>query len=82
MKDRYDIKGKIGQGGIGAVYSAWDKRLNREVAIKRVLPEGGFENEEEAITHLLKEATALSSVQHPTSSPSMMPGWTKMDPTS
>ena len=65
MKDRYDIKGKIGQGGIGAVYSAWDKRLNREVAIKRVLPEGGFENEAEAIAHLLKEATALSSVQHP-----------------
>ncbi|MDA0767632.1 MAG: serine/threonine-protein kinase, partial [Verrucomicrobia bacterium] len=65
MKDRYDIKGKIGQGGIGAVYSAWDKRLNRDVAIKRVLPEGGFENEDEAIAHLLKEATALSSVQHP-----------------
>ena len=63
--DRYEIKEKIGQGGIGAVYKAWDKRLNRDVAIKRVLPESGFENEEEATEHLLKEATALSSVQHP-----------------
>jgi serine/threonine protein kinase len=66
MKDeRYEVHGKIGQGGVGAVYRAFDKRLNREVAIKRVLPEGGFEDEGEAIEHLLKEATALSSVQHP-----------------
>lgn len=63
--DRYDIKGKIGQGGIGAVYRAFDRRLNRDVAIKRVLPEGGFENQDEAIEHLLKEAKSLSSVQHP-----------------
>ena len=63
--DRYEIRGKIGQGGVGAVYRAWDKRLNREVAIKRVLTDAHFENEDEAITHLLKEATALSSVQHP-----------------
>lgn len=47
------------------MYKAWDKRLNREVAIKRVHAEGGFDNDEEAIAHLLKEATALSSVQHP-----------------
>ena len=65
MKERYDIKGKIGQGGIGAVYRAFDRRLNRDVAIKRVLPQGGFENKEEAVAHLLKEAKSLSSVQHP-----------------
>ena len=64
-EDRYEIKGKIGQGGIGVVYRASDKRLNRDVAIKRVLPEGGFENQEEAIEHLLKEAKSLSSIQHP-----------------
>ena len=63
--DRYEIRGKIGQGGVGAVYRAWDKRLSREVAIKRVLADTHYENEQEAISHLLKEATALSSVQHP-----------------
>ncbi|BDS06002.1 hypothetical protein NT6N_10420 [Oceaniferula spumae] len=63
--ERYEIKGKLGEGGVGAVYQAFDTQLNREVAIKRVLAGGGYENQEEATKHLLKEATALSSVQHP-----------------
>ena len=63
--DRYEIKGKIGQGGVGAVYRAYDMQLNRDVAIKRVLPDGGFQTSDEATVHLLKEATSLSSIQHP-----------------
>ncbi|MGB0992927.1 MAG: protein kinase domain-containing protein [Akkermansiaceae bacterium] len=63
--ERYEIKEKIGQGGVGAVYHAFDTQLNRDVAIKRVLAEGGYEDQGEATKHLLKEATALSSVQHP-----------------
>ncbi|MEM9081232.1 MAG: serine/threonine-protein kinase [Verrucomicrobiota bacterium] len=66
--ERYEIRGKIGQGGVGAVYRAFDRNLNREVAIKRVLTEEGFDaqnSEDEAVKSLLKEATALSSVQHP-----------------
>ena len=64
-EERYEIKEKLGQGGVGAVYKAFDNQLNREVAIKRVLSDGGYDNQEEATKHLLKEATALSSVQHP-----------------
>ena len=64
-KERYEIKGKIGQGGVGSVYRAFDTQLNREVAIKRVLADGGHEDQEEATKNLLKEATALSSMQHP-----------------
>ncbi|GAA5494005.1 serine/threonine-protein kinase PknD [Rubritalea halochordaticola] len=63
--ERYEIRGKIGQGGVGAVYRAYDTQLRREVAIKRVLTEGGYEDAETATKNLLKEATALSSVQHP-----------------
>ena len=63
--ERYEIRDKLGQGGVGAVYKAFDTQLNREVAIKRVLADGSYENQEEATKHLLKEATALSSVQHP-----------------
>ena len=62
--DRYEIRGKIGAGGVGAVYRAYDTQLRREVAIKRVLPDGDM-NSEDATANLLKEATALSSVQHP-----------------
>lgn len=70
-EERYEIRGKIGQGGVGAVYRAYDTQLRREVAIKRVLAdEGDGEGEEagfseQATKNLLKEATALSSVQHP-----------------
>lgn len=65
MDDRYEIRGKIGQGGIGAVYRAYDKNLSREVAIKRILPEGGADLEKEATRQLTKEAGALSALQHP-----------------
>lgn len=66
--ERYEIRGKIGQGGVGAVYRAFDRNLNREVAIKRVLSDGGFDpqdKEDGATRALLQEATALCSVQHP-----------------
>lgn len=63
--ERYEIRGKIGQGGVGAVYRAYDTQLRREVAIKRVLADGGYEDSDTATKNLLKEATALSSVQHP-----------------
>ncbi len=65
LEERYEIRSKIGQGGVGAVYRAFDRHLNREVAIKRVLADGGYENQEEATTAMLKEATALCSVNHP-----------------
>ncbi len=64
-QERYEIRGKIGQGGVGAVYRAYDTQLRREVAIKRVLAEEGGASDEEGTRQLLKEATALSAVQHP-----------------
>ncbi len=66
MSDRYEILSKLGQGGIGAVYRALDTTLGREVAIKRLLPQG--EKPEEARKtgeYLIREAGMLSQLQHP-----------------
>ena len=54
---------RVGQGGFGEVYRAWDPSLQREVALKLLLPGAvGGEAEYEA---MLREARALAAVHHP-----------------
>jgi serine/threonine protein kinase len=66
MEERYEIRGKIGQGGLGAVYRGYDNRMNREVAIKRIsVAHGDPTLQEESTRQLIKEAGALASLQHP-----------------
>ncbi len=65
MADRYQIKGRIGRGGIGAIYRAYDTILKRDVAIKRLLPLEETNLNESAENTLTREAEALSRLQHP-----------------
>lgn len=66
MEERYEIRGKIGQGGLGAVYKGYDTRMNREVAIKRIsVTSDDPALQEESTRQLIKEAGALASLQHP-----------------
>ncbi len=66
MEERYEIRGKIGQGGLGAVYRGYDTRMNREVAIKRISVSNDDPTlQEESTRQLIKEAGALASLQHP-----------------
>src|SRR5688572_2651491 len=59
----YEILGKIGEGGMGAVYRARDPRIEREVAIK-VLP-AAFVGDAERRARLEREAKLLASLNHP-----------------
>lgn len=66
MEERYEIRGKIGQGGLGAVYRGYDTRMNREVAIKRISTNPGDPDlQEESTRQLMQEAGTLASLQHP-----------------
>jgi len=39
LGERYEVHRLLGRGGMGAVYQATDKKLNRTVAIKVLPPE-------------------------------------------
>lgn len=58
----YDIVAKIGEGGMGDVYRARDRRLGRDVAIK-VLP-AAVANDRERLKRFEREARLLASVNH------------------
>jgi len=57
--NRYTVLGPLGEGGVGAVYRAWDRQLSREVALKRL--KGG----EDISQALQQEAQLLASLRHP-----------------
>ncbi|MCB1230852.1 MAG: protein kinase [Verrucomicrobiae bacterium] len=65
MPERYEIKGKIARGGIGAIYRAFDRVMGREVALKRLLPLEETHLNESADESLQREAAALARFQHP-----------------
>ncbi len=65
MSERYEIRGKLGRGGMSTIYRGFDTVMGREVAIKRLLPIEKTNLNEDAGNVLEKEAAALAKFQHP-----------------
>lgn len=61
--DRYDVSTLIGQGGIGTVYKAHDKRLDRTIALK-IMPEA-VANDAMYFEQFRQEARAAARLTHP-----------------
>ena len=59
----YEIVAPLGAGGMGEVYRARDKKLDRDVAIK-VLPQS-LAADREALARFEREAKAVAALSHP-----------------
>jgi eukaryotic-like serine/threonine-protein kinase len=59
----YRVERKLGQGGMGEVFSAFDTRLDRAVALK-ILPEHSM-RDPERVRRFKQEARAASLLNHP-----------------
>ncbi|MBV6696494.1 serine/threonine-protein kinase [Kitasatospora aureofaciens] len=66
LAGRYELGERLGRGGMGTVWRAWDRMLDREVAVKELtvnhLPE-----DELQILHarMKREASAAARIKHP-----------------
>ena len=61
--DRYRIQKKLGQGGMGTVYLAYDTRLDRKVALK--VPKFAPGHNAENLERFYREARATATITHP-----------------
>lgn len=67
LQNRYRIVALLGQGGMGAVYRAWDLRLEVPVALKEQLPQPGLDSGMLANLRqqFRQEAITLARLSHP-----------------
>ena len=61
--DTYEIVGQLGAGGMGEVYRARDRKLDRDVALK-ILP-SEYSTSAEHLRRFEQEARAASALNHP-----------------
>jgi tetratricopeptide (TPR) repeat protein/predicted Ser/Thr protein kinase len=62
---RYLVLERLGMGGMGVVYAAYDPQLDRKVAIKLVRPTATSGSIGDVRMRLLREAQAMAKLSHP-----------------
>ena len=62
LEARYEFRGELGRGGMGEVLLALDRRLNRQVAIKRLKED--LETSRRAAQRFLVEAQSIAALNH------------------
>jgi serine/threonine protein kinase/tetratricopeptide (TPR) repeat protein len=59
----YRLRRKVGRGGMGVVYEAWQNSMDRRVALK-VLP-SGIAADSKTVTRFVREARVAGQLHHP-----------------
>ncbi len=67
LQDRYVLVRPLGQGGMGTVFLAQDKRLSKRFCVVKKLRLDGFDSEDKrkAMSFFEREAMVLSGLKHP-----------------
>lgn len=63
LLDRYELRDRVGVGGMGEVWLGWDRRLQRDVAVKLLLPQ--LSDEPAFRQRFEVEARAAAALEHP-----------------
>ena len=68
---RYRLMNRIGSGGMGHVWLAWDERLNRAVAVKQLHSPVGLDEADARVAHAraMREARNTARLHHPNAVP-------------
>jgi serine/threonine protein kinase len=64
---RYRLVSRVGTGGMGVVWEAWDERLHRRVAVKQLHAQRGLSDAETELANLraMREARITARLDHP-----------------
>ncbi|MFD6416405.1 protein kinase [Streptomyces sp. NPDC060194] len=66
VAERYELSSLIGQGGMGQVWTGYDQRLDRRVAVKLLRPDKVAGNEAEDLRRrFVRECRVTAQVDHP-----------------
>ena len=63
LSDRYELEELVGTGGMSSVYRAYDRVLERRVALK--LLHQHYSDDDEYVQRFLREARSVASLSHP-----------------